>query len=375
MNRLQTLIATVAILTLISCKHEHPDGPEFPHGNKKQIKHIGTTELSVAGREKTVVTAGNKVLFAGGYYWIYVDIPGGAYSYIQSKRVDIYDAATNTWSIDSLSIPRSQIGTAVVNNKVYFAGGLTYDEIPYGPYQYDRRINTKRIDIYDLTTKTWQIDSLSEPKQYAAGAVFNNQVFFVGGRNGYNRATNTVDVYNVPTNTWTHQQMNAAAGGKFARSGNELFIVPEEGDTVTVYNLATNSVRTIQLSVKRGYMTVAAAGDLVIFAGGSVNYSNNSNVVDIYNTRTSTLTTDTLSIPRRRMGAVAIENKILFAGGIANDGYYTNRIDIYDVQTHTWSRDSLTFPTYEPSGSVVGNKVLIAAGPDAKTTVDIYELK
>jgi N-acetylneuraminic acid mutarotase len=63
----------------------------------------------------------NKIFYAGGYE---------AGSYAVSDLVQIYDIATNSWSTENLSQARAGIATASFGNIYLFAGGLTKVTFP-----------------------------------------------------------------------------------------------------------------------------------------------------------------------------------------------------------------------------------------------------
>lgn len=71
------------------------------------------------------------------------------------------------------------------------------------------------------------------------------------------------------------------------------------------------------LSVARADMTVAAAGNKIVFAGGLIGAGNYdiTDVVDIYDAATDQWTTARLSEKRRLMKAITVGTKIFFAGG------------------------------------------------------------
>src|SRR6188508_1129414 len=62
-----------------------------------KLSQVGT--LSQARREMAIISAGNKIFFAGGL----ID------PRILSSRVDIYDISTNTWATAELSQARLRI--------------------------------------------------------------------------------------------------------------------------------------------------------------------------------------------------------------------------------------------------------------------------
>ena len=56
------------------------------------------------------------------------------------SEVDIYDAASNSWSVSHLSEPQQYMSTATVDDKVFFAGGYT-SSTGY----------TNKVEIYDAS--------------------------------------------------------------------------------------------------------------------------------------------------------------------------------------------------------------------------------
>ena len=370
MPRLSSLYCFICIFSAIflisSCKDDDTGGPDTPIDNYKSVKHVATGELSKRRRLLTAVAVGDKVLFAGGLTSIYYPVPGGGeVTYTHYNRVDIYDTKSGTWSIDSISIPRSRIGSVSAGMKAYFAGGTLSRDTPY----------TKRIDVYDAETKSWRIDSLSEGKREVTTAVLDNKVFFIGGVDARQSDARSVDIYNTQTKTWDHTSTSIPLKGDRALSGNELFFVREDSDTVDVYNLINNSIRVIKLSARRSWPAVAASGHVVVFAGGRLPSGIYTDLVDIYDTQTGTWSVDSLSLPRNYSAGVAAGNLILFAGGETTGFHATNRIDIYNVNTRKWSIDSLTFYNVHPLCAIAGNKVIIASSSDESTRVDTYELE
>jgi len=114
-----------------------------------------------------VAVAENKVYFAGGFDVYPKDNP----DYFVRKRIDIYDVETDAWSIDSLSQARCYVGGAVVRDRILFAGGSLGLE------------QSNRVDIFNLKTKKWSMDSLSVGRSFLNNNVATvcDKVHFVGG--------------------------------------------------------------------------------------------------------------------------------------------------------------------------------------------------
>jgi N-acetylneuraminic acid mutarotase len=111
-----------------------------------------------------VASAGTKILFAGAT---------SSKNGIGYSTVDIYDLATQTWSIADLSKVRPHIAAVAAGNKVFFAGGGDVDQFSFP---------SATVDMYDVSTNTWSVASLSEPRAYIGAAAVGNKVLFAGGK-------------------------------------------------------------------------------------------------------------------------------------------------------------------------------------------------
>jgi len=271
---------------------------------------LPTPRLGPAG-----TALGTRAFFAGGN-------PGPSAS-SESAVVDIYDELTGTWSLATLSRARVTVEAISVGSKAIFAGGFDGDYL-------------NEVDIYDAATDTWSTASLAQYGWVQAASV-GELVFFGGGRTASplgSPITDTVSVYDSDANTWS----------------------------------------TLQLSVPRGELGVAAVGSQVFFAGG-LGPNGLSNVVDIYDVETGQWTSATLSQARSVMGCATVGSKVLFGGGFAFSGE-TARVDIYDAETGLWTTAQLSEARQTPAVAVVGPLVLFAGGQitfNVSDVVDIFD--
>ncbi|HJW17700.1 MAG TPA: PKD domain-containing protein, partial [Flavisolibacter sp.] len=151
-----------------------------------QLVPIGM--LSAGRMGMLTATAGNKILFIGGFTY-------DEYALLKiSSRVDIYDYMTNTWSYIDLSIPRQDMSVATAGNKIYIAGG------------FGSGINNSMIDIYDATNDSWTKAELSEPRGNICSVPLGDKIFFAGGSKwifNHFEPSNRIDILNTTTGTWT----------------------------------------------------------------------------------------------------------------------------------------------------------------------------
>ncbi len=174
----------------------------------------------------------------------------------------------------------------------------------------------------------------------------------------------------------------AASGDKvmFAGGGTRGFL---PSTVVDLYDVKTGQWEQSQLSAPRHGPAAVAAGQKIYVAGGSnLKTKEESGVIDIYDVPTKTWTTALLSQARHNIMAVAVGNKILFAGGgVGSPGIPltapSDVVDIYDTSTKVWSVQKLSLPRDYMGSAVSGSKAYFAGGLgfDGKSTtrIDVYD--
>jgi hypothetical protein len=214
----------------------------------------------------------------------------------RSTVIDIYDVATNTWSVDHLSTRRSPVGTTV-NNKVIFAGS---------DVSYQSPVESSKIDVYDAGTGTWITTVMSEPRDMEQPAAEGNKVYFAGGSRDFGvgngggsggTASKRIDIYDASTGTWS----------------------------------------IADLSWERSMMGNIVANNKLYCGGGmiwdaTINDWNTTSSVEIRDLATNTTYLDCLH-EAKICKAVRKDNKIVFFGGTG--------LDIFDLTTHSWSIGAL----------------------------------
>lgn len=126
-----------------------------------------TATLSVARAFCAATAVGKKIIIAGG-------VTGAN---VNSTVVDIYDTETGVWTASNLSEARgfTTMGASVCG-KAYFAGGGTVN-LTFGAYQ----SGSKRVDIYDPATNTWSQDMLQNLLINHSMIAVKNKLLVAGG--------------------------------------------------------------------------------------------------------------------------------------------------------------------------------------------------
>jgi hypothetical protein len=197
--------------------------------------------LSKARVGISAVTSGSKIFFAGGHNWECNRNAGGVSLHVSYDNVDIYDAVTDTWAVAHLSHHRTSMVAAAVGNKVLFAGGYFFT----GNTNLNSPIwdVSNRVDIYDLSTRQWSSATLpfgAMDVQITSSATVGTKVYLVAGEN--------VAIYDNNTTSWTTASLQAviaslspppgmAAVNSFTTVGNNLVFY--SSNQVGIRNLAT----------------------------------------------------------------------------------------------------------------------------------------
>jgi len=271
---------------------------------------------------------GNKIVFAGGFN------PDSPYT-ASSKRVDIYDAVSNSWSLINFNEARGDMAVESLGNKIFFAGGyqIRYDSLVQSCddngnncVMSPANVPVSRIDIYDLSTNSWSVANLSEPRSGITTAVVGNKILFAGGG-----SSTRVDIYDASSNNWATAQLNDYIYDQSGRKrthvvGNKVLFTRLWRTTVDIYDAGNNSWSIAQMSQPNGQTDylVATKGNKIVFFT-VFDLEDISRNIDIYDATTNTWCHCVLNHSLIRSGIIATGNKVYIAGGFAksnpNRGY------------------------------------------------------
>lgn len=286
---------------------------------------------------------------------------------------------------DALSSARNGIPDAatVACDKVFIGGGFNAPDV------FDV------VDIYDPATDTWSTAALSFGRKDLAAvsvcgkAIFAGGFFFDGSTD--NGHSNLVDIYDCATDSWSTAELSigrenigaTVVGDKalFAGGHGESYL---RTSRVDIYDCATDTWSTVELSEGRELPGAATVGHLAIFAGGRTDHYAVTDRVDVYDSSTDTWYIDEpLSQARMGIAAVTVGNKAIFAGGYARVGgtwVASDVVDIYDLDADEWTTPP---PLSEARGFIgataLGSQALFGGGVSGPTisipsdVVDVYD--
>lgn len=159
------------------------------------------------------------------------------------RRVDAYNVETRTWrQLRPLPEPRVMAGATTINGKIYVAGGESRIEDPADPHYGDPVVH-KSLFVYDPGTNTWTRKAdMPQPGWALQAAVLGRLYVYVDG---------SFFAYSPPTDRWVRLQpppsrhdigVMAEVGGKvYLTSGMTQATVNADNGELDVYDPATRA--------------------------------------------------------------------------------------------------------------------------------------
>ncbi len=112
------------------------------------------------------------------------------------NTLEVYDPANDTWTTKApMPTTRVQMGSAVINGKLFVVGGTTNGTAAG---------SLATLEVYDPVNDTWMTKASMPTSRYALGAgEVNGILYAVSGYIVGDISVNTVEAYNPTTDTWT----------------------------------------------------------------------------------------------------------------------------------------------------------------------------
>ncbi|MBQ9000077.1 MAG: hypothetical protein IJ086_15480 [Clostridium sp.] len=333
----------------------------------------------------------NKIYVLGGetyYSGCYAASPCRATYYTQPRynadnTVYVYDISSNKWTSGSITMPISVYGhTSInVNGKIYNIGGYTGSSYSTSNFAYVAKnvtaeeeaevavskaeefqdsffINYARTLLSNLSTSSTKSDLISRLNQVDSSisaevgtwktslkempvnvkwfdsVTLNGKIYCIGGYTDDYNISNSVQIYDTKTNTWS-----TGASIPTAR-----------------YNFAA-----------------VAVGKYIYCMGGYTN-SGATNSIEIYDAEADKWTTG-INLPDKMYShnAVAVNKKIYVTGGYSG-GSLSKTLHIYDVDNNSWSTGANMTSTRYDFGMVEINNIIYCIGGQENSNVHAYNI-
>lgn len=308
------------------------DGPREV-SSAVDIYHFATgqwsvAQLSVARAQVAAAVLGNKVLFVGGY------TPDAQGILDVSRVVDIYDLSTAQWRLDTLPVALGGLNAVVQSNKAYFVAG-------YGKHS--------DLVIYDQVSDAWSTVAIPGGKRKGAGlTIIGNRLLIAGGVNESGNTVDKINFYDVSTGVWSiapyvdHEHVEAV------NVGSKVFLIgTQEGGDFWVFDSSNNSLTPLFTGVGSNYTAYALLDNTMYVCGGGSSITANRNSFDAFTVNDGSIQFAfgaffPGNVAHFRQTAVSTPIGVFMAGGETNlSATLTNNVYIWNKLTNTFSPETL----------------------------------
>jgi hypothetical protein len=234
------------------------------------------------------------------------------YPYLDMMYAFATNDAASTQTI--YQFPCAPVGKTSIGALSTYRAATPYgvrDKLIFGPEYQSSSGQNSRVDVYDLTKKTWAQFNMAVPRDNSVVQRCGKFVFIAGGTKiADGKVTDAIDTYN-------------------AESGNFV------------------SYTDIKLTVPRGTMSAHCARGYAVFAGGRLDGGVPTDAVDYWwddGTDGGYWGSYKLAQPRSAIGIWSVGELMVMAGGVAADNTFSSTVDVLDTLSEAWSAAQLSEP-------------------------------
>lgn len=259
----------------------------------------------------------------------------------------------------------SELAFAELNGKIYLLGGYPAS-----------RVTTRTVQVYDIASDTWSLGpQLPMPNNHGMAVSVNGKVYLVGGQTsdvsdqGYVNTLYELDpavgawVAKAPMPTARSSGVAVVLDGKIYVAGGR----PPRGNDFAVYDPATDTWETLpNLPSQRNHITGEAINGRIHVVGGRLGHGLSpqmTTVHEVYDPQTRTWSTAAPMLRARSgMNGVMARGCFHVWGGEGPAGMFADH-DYYDPRTNQWIRlPDMPIPVHGTYGSAFVDGLIWVSG-------------
>lgn len=253
---------------------------------------------------------------------------------------------------------RQEISTAALDGKIYVIAGFD----PAGA-------STNTVEVYDPRTNSWSFAApLPITNNHNAAAVAAGKLYAFGG------TSNRTFVYNPQNNSWSEvapmrfQHGNTAAVGVI---NDKIYVAGGTGSNMNqteleVYDPALNTwTQLASMSVPRNHTAGGVINGKFYVVGGRPG-DIAARALEVYDPPTNMWTRlPDMPTGRSGIGAAAVNGELYVFGG--EQPRLFNEVEVYNPLTNTWQRlPPMPTPRHGLFAAVIGNAIYLPGGATAQ---------
>lgn len=235
--------------------------------------------------------------------------------------------------------PRSEIAAAVLDGKIYVAGGLARSV--------GGNITTPAFEVYDIEDNSWsEAAPLPIALHHTSIAAYDGAIYLAGGYTDLSfTPTDRAWRYDPEADVWSEiAPLPSPNGAHMLVALNDyLYLVggTPAGDTLWRYDPAADAWEDdlAPLPTPREHLGAAALGNFLYVAGGR--WNGNTSALERYDPAEDAWETlDPMPTARGGFSIAGLDGRIYAAGGedFVGAGCTFNRAEVYDPETDRWER-------------------------------------
>jgi N-acetylneuraminic acid mutarotase len=291
----------------------------------------------------------------------------------------IDQSAGGAWTtLARMPSARQEVAVAAVGHQIFVVGGLGAGAEPVAT-----------VEVYDVPTDSWEARAPHPtPVHHAAAAVVAGRLYVLGGytgsRLGWERST-ALHEYDPARDAWVARAPMPTARGALAAAvvDGRLHALGGDADGVTgaheVYDPRTGRwTPAATMPTARDHLAAVTVGPRVWALGGRTSFFGTQYAsVEIYDPATDSWRVGP-SLPDGRGGlaAAAIGDRVYVFGGEAPLRIF-NANEMYEAAGNRWiAKAVMPTPRHGIGAAVVGNRIYIAGGATSPgfARTDVHEV-